>query len=194
MDGLSKQRRNSYYYSQGGMEYLAHQTGGLFTRNTNDIPSGIRGAFDDQRGYYLIGFRPDAETAAGAKVVPEVNGEGVPRDPLHSLALRQFRQGADVDYYYYDIYNARLDRATRRPRLQTQVRLFRDGRPVFTGEVVPYDPGRQADMTRLAAASRITLGKELSPGEYVLQVIVTDALAKEKQQVVTQWMDFKIVG
>jgi hypothetical protein len=31
------------------------------------------------------------------------------------------------------------------------------------------------------------------PGEYVLQLIVTDALAKEKRRVATQWIDFEIV-
>ena len=33
----------------------------------------------------------------------------------------------------------------------------------------------------------------MTPGEYVLQIIVTDALAKEKHRTATQWMDFEIV-
>jgi hypothetical protein len=33
----------------------------------------------------------------------------------------------------------------------------------------------------------------MGPGEYVLQIVVTDLLAKEKSRVVTQWMDFEIV-
>ena len=31
------------------------------------------------------------------------------------------------------------------------------------------------------------------PGEYVLQVIVTDQLAPEKRRTATQWIDFEIV-
>jgi len=37
------------------------------------------------------------------------------------------------------------------------------------------------------------LGSEFPPGEYVLQVIITDKLAKEKQQIASQWIDFEIV-
>jgi hypothetical protein len=39
----------------------------------------------------------------------------------------------------------------------------------------------------------LRLGTDLEPGEYVLQVIVTDNLAKEKYRVATQWMDFELV-
>jgi hypothetical protein len=41
------------------------------------------------------------------------------------------------------------------------------------------------------------LGTEFSPGQYVLQVIVTDTLAKQKQQIASQWDRFRnreIVG
>ena len=36
--------------------------------------------------------------------------------------------------YLFIIYNARLDKATNKPQLTAQVRLFRDGKPVFTGK------------------------------------------------------------
>jgi hypothetical protein len=36
------------------------------------------------------------------------------------------------------------------------------------------------------------LGGKIAPGDYVLQVIVTDKLAKEKYRVATQSMDFEI--
>jgi hypothetical protein len=36
------------------------------------------------------------------------------------------------------------------------------------------------------------LGAKISPGDYVLQVVVTDKLAKEKYRVATQAMDFEI--
>lgn len=38
-----------------------------------------------------------------------------------------------------------------------------------------------------------TLGSAMSPSDYVLQVIVTDPLAKEKHRVASQWIDFEIV-
>jgi formylmethanofuran dehydrogenase subunit C len=47
---------------------------------------------------------------------------------------------------------------------------------------------------QIAVAGTIDLGAELSPGEYALQVIVTDNLAKEKKyQAATRWIDFELV-
>ncbi|MEK6286421.1 MAG: hypothetical protein AABO57_11820 [Acidobacteriota bacterium] len=37
------------------------------------------------------------------------------------------------------------------------------------------------------------LGDDLAPGDYILQIIVTDKRAKEKYRWATQWMDFEIV-
>ena len=81
----------------------------------------------------------------------------------------------------------------RRPQLRTQVRLFRDGQAVFTGPLLNYDVGKQTDMKRLQAGGRLALGTALTPGEYVLQVVVTDSLAKGKYRTATQWIDFEMV-
>ena len=71
--------------------------------------------------------------------------------------------------------------------------LFRDGKPVFTGNENPYKVTIQTDMKRLLAGGTIQLGTNLSPGEYMFEVVVTDLLADQKHRVVTQWMDFEIV-
>jgi hypothetical protein len=91
------------------------------------------------------------------------------------------------------VYNARLDKATSRPQLETQLRLLRDGKPVFVGKVNPFDPGQQKDLTRIVAGGSLLLGNELQPGDYALQLIVTDKLAKEESRVVGQWIDFELV-
>jgi len=39
----------------------------------------------------------------------------------------------------------------------------------------------------------ILLGADLTPGEYVLQMVVTDQLANKKHRLATQAMDFQIV-
>jgi hypothetical protein len=91
------------------------------------------------------------------------------------------------------IYGARLDKSTHRPRLETQLRLFRDGKQVFAGNVHGFDPGHQSDLTRLVAGGSLLLGSDLQPGEYVLQLIVIDKLAKVNEQVATDWVDFEIV-
>lgn len=56
------QRRNAAWETQEGLDYLARQTGGIPIRNTNDLSGGIKRILADQRGYYLIGYRPDSST------------------------------------------------------------------------------------------------------------------------------------
>ena len=54
----------------------------------------------------------------------------VDANPQGSAALRRFHAGDRVDYFF-NIYNAELDKATGRPRVQTQMRLFRDREQVY---------------------------------------------------------------
>jgi hypothetical protein len=107
-------------------------------------------------------------------------------------SARRFRHGSAFDYGYL-VYNARLDRATGRPRLTTQARLFRDGQLVHQSAPQAFDAGRQTDMERLLAAGSLQVGADLAPGEYVLQVVVQDSLAGGKNGLATQWIDFQVV-
>jgi len=113
-------------------------------------------------------------------------------DPNAGPAVRKFKSGL-VMLYGLGIYNARIDNATGKPQVQTQMKLFRDGREVFTGKEVAFDAGSQSDLKRLMAAGAIQLGSQMPPGEYVLQVIVTDLLRKDKYRVASQWIDFEVV-
>ncbi|MFL6256824.1 MAG: VWA domain-containing protein [Pyrinomonadaceae bacterium] len=135
----------------------------------------------------VISSAYDAPAAGAAAPKAAAN-----RDLLREATVRRFRRGSAIDFLYH-IYNAKVDHATGRPRLLTQVRLFRDGQPVFTGPSVAYDPGPQTDMTRLKAGSRLQLGMNLTPGDYVLQLVVTDELAKGSRATATQWLDFEII-
>lgn len=110
---------------------------------------------------------------------------------LSNAALRQFKSGSVVEYGLA-IYNAELNKATRKPQVLTQVRLFRNGQLVFTGKESSPDTN-QPDLKRLEANGAIQLGSQMEPGEYILQVIVTDLLRKDKHRVVTQWTDFEVV-
>jgi hypothetical protein len=130
-------------------------------------------------GIVMQGLDPDG--AAGAQEV----------EPQASPAVRRFRRGVVVMYSFL-IYNARLDRATKLPRLGVSARVFHRGRKVYAADWQPLDPGRQADWKRIGFLKGLRFGAELGPGEYTLQVIVTDALAKEKQRTVTQTIDFEL--
>jgi VWFA-related protein len=70
--------------AENGMNYLAKQTGGFLVNNNNDVAGGIRRVLD-QKGYYLIGYRPQESTfnAAGKR-------------NYHKLELRVKRPGLTV--------------------------------------------------------------------------------------------------
>ena len=124
---------------------------------------------------------------------PGENQEGVEQGNAEaSPAVRHFSRGMLMDYAFI-IYNARVDKATNRPQLVTQVRLFRDGKPVFTGKENPHNVTGQTDLQRLLAGGEIKLGTDLAPGEYALQIVVSDMLADQKHRTTSQWMDFEVV-
>ncbi len=144
-------------------------------------------------GLVVMGIDPKSKDTANASVGGNgQNTEEEEADAQSSPAVRRLKGGMALRYVY-TIYNAQLDGSTRRPRLQTQVRLFRDGKEVYTGKPTPYEMDELPNLTHLRAGGRIQLGKDAPPGEYMLQVIVTDALAKEEYRTVTQWIDFEIV-
>jgi VWFA-related protein len=113
-------------------------------------------------------------------------------DPMANTSVRQFRTPSAL-VYALAIYNAKIDNTTGKPNLTIQVRLFRNGELVFTGNEVPFTAREPSDPKRLGGGGGIQLGTSMPPGEYVLQIVVTDLLAKDKYRVATQWMDFEIV-
>ncbi len=85
-----------------------------------------------------------------------------------------------------------MSSAAHLPQLTSQTRIFLDGKLIYTGEIVPLAVAGQADLQRITGGSRILLGSDFPMGEYILQIIVTDNLAKEKQRTATQWIDFEV--
>jgi hypothetical protein len=113
-------------------------------------------------------------------------GEAVAGRP----SLRRFHQRG-VLVLAYAIYNAGANRPAPL-QLSTQTRIFRDGKLVFIGEPTPLTFAGQPDQNRLITATQLQLGSDLEPGDYVLQIIVTDS-ASQKPRVATQWVDFEVV-
>ncbi|HKC64157.1 MAG TPA: hypothetical protein VKB86_10985, partial [Pyrinomonadaceae bacterium] len=160
-------------------------------------------------GIVVAGISPAAKakadeketaSARGGDQLQESNAAGVTakteseefNDPQSTPAVRKFHGGMLMQFNYV-IYNAQLDKATKLPQLQTQIRLFKDGKEVFAGKAQPFNPANQLDLKRLSAGGVLQLGTDMTPGEYILQVVVTDPLAKDKYRVATQWIDFEIV-
>jgi VWFA-related protein len=132
-----------------------------------------------------------AGSAAANKSPGNQDAEASEKTSANTAARRQFKQG-QILQYSLEIYNARLDKATGQPHLSTQMRLFRDGQPIFTGKEMVLDAVGQADLKRIMFGGAVRLGADMAPGEYVLQVMASDPLADEKHRVATQWIDFEI--
>ncbi len=104
-------------------------------------------------------------------------------------AVRQLHQGTLLDYRFL-IYNAQAGTAP----VQMQMRLLREGKPVFTGKVVSLDVSKEGNPKRVGTGGRLRLGPDLTPGEYVLQVEVKNTTDPKKPRVASQWIDFEIVN
>jgi VWFA-related protein len=111
-------------------------------------------------------------------------------DPTASAAERVFKPGAPLAYRY-TIFNAQTN-AAGKTDLQVQTRIYRDGKPVYQGQPLAPDLAGQSNPKRLVAGGNMVLARAIPPGDYVLQVIVTDKLAKQKYQIASQWMDFEV--
>ncbi len=105
-------------------------------------------------------------------------------------AVRKLRPGMFLDYGLA-IYNARIDAATSRPQLDMHIVLYRDGKRVYTGSASAVEMGERGDPRSIMAGGRLRLGDNFEPGEYILQVVVTDKI--EKRRSATEWIDFEVV-
>jgi hypothetical protein len=106
-------------------------------------------------------------------------------------ALRKFKRGT-VLRYGFEIYNAKSS-GGQKPQMQIQTRVFRDGKLLFTGQPKPIDITGKTDSQIDNAFGAINLGTDMELGEYILQIIVTDSAAKEKDKIATQFVQFEIV-
>jgi len=113
-------------------------------------------------------------------------------DPMTDTALRRVKAGS-VLRYGFEVYNAKLD-AAKKPSLSVQLRVFRDGKMILTGESAPLATDGQRDMRQIMAARAIALGDKITAGDYILQVIVTDNAARGKPRIATQFVQFEVVG
>jgi VWFA-related protein len=110
---------------------------------------------------------------------------------LLDTVSRRFKQDT-VFTYSFIIYNAKSD-AAQKTRLELQTRLFHQGKMILENEPLPIDTANQTDLQRISTLNAMTIGKDLQPGDYVLQLVVYDKLAKADKQIAVQTVDFEIV-
>ena len=118
-------------------------------------------------------------------------GEPAPgEDATGGAARRSFRRGTLLSWNC-EIINARTG-AGQHPDLEVQTRMFHDGAQASPDNAQRATVGSTSDPGRAKTGGAVSLGRDMAPGEYVLQVIVTDKLAGGKFKTVTQSIDFEI--
>jgi VWFA-related protein len=116
---------------------------------------------------------------------------GLAESSIANPAVRRFHQASSL-YFAYVVYKAQFDSASHAPDLSAQVRMFFQGKLVWEGAPKPISFAGQNDPERISAGGGLQIGS-LAPGEYILQIVVTDARAPEQFHTATQWIDFEIV-
>ena len=111
-------------------------------------------------------------------------------NPDGSPAVRIFRRGTGR-MYVCQVLNAQTGQGSRTD-LELHTRLFHDGKQIYEGKPMPLDTKSQPDPKSLLTGGAMKLGAGMEPGDYVLQVIVTDKLAKDKYATTEQSMDFEL--
>lgn len=114
-----------------------------------------------------------------------------PSNPLSDTSLRRFKHGTVLNYGF-TIYNAKTG-AGQPASLTAQLRLYFDGKQIFKGLPQPIVVAGQPDPAALGYAGTLSLADKMESGEYVLQIVVTDKLAKGKSATVNQFVQFQIV-
>lgn len=112
-------------------------------------------------------------------------------NPVGDTAVRQFKAGTVLTYGAM-IYNPKTA-PNGKPDLTAQMKLFKDGKPVYEGKILPVSPENVIDPQRVSVSGSLNLGAEMQPGDYILQIVVTDNQAKKKRQTVSQFMPFEII-
>ena len=111
---------------------------------------------------------------------------------ITNAGTRRFEPNAEL-YFAFMLYNAANESGKLR-NLVMDVKLFRDDKNVYSGPQTPIVVSDPADPSRVAVNGVVKLTPELEPGNYYLQVVITDKDAPAKKVApVVQWVDFDIV-
>jgi hypothetical protein len=119
---------------------------------------------------------------------PLAEGLSVERE---TAAVRIFRPGVPIGFSYA-VFNASLGPA-KNSRVQVVTRIYATGREVYHGTPIDLEfPAGNGPLVR-EVSGKVQLDSRLSPGEYVIEVEVTDMLAKEgSPHVAFQYMTFEV--
>ena len=133
------------------------------------------------------------DAAAGANGLPLGASQSAALDPKGNEAVRIFKPGEQIAWGF-QILNARKHKDQQQPNVAVETRLFQDGKEIYHNDPVPIGWPADTASDQLAASGGMRLGEKFAPGDYTLQVVVTDNEAKKKYAMASQWIDFDVVS
>ena len=117
-------------------------------------------------------------------------GAKIESDPMNATSARRFRQGSILQYAF-ELYGLEPDVA-RSGMLARKVRVFRDGKLILDGSEIPLV--LRSSGGKYLSSGAISLGAEMEPGDYILQLVVIDNSKKENKRYATQVVQFEVVN
>jgi VWFA-related protein len=107
-----------------------------------------------------------------------------------SQALRSYLPGESFEYMTV-IYNAKNKKKIP-PDLESQTVLYRNGEELHRSAVEAIDLSGVTDFERIPIRRKLKLENALQPGDYVLQLLIKDKQAKEKESRAAQALQFEV--
>ena len=146
----------------------------------------MSGIFLEQAPQAMLNPKAAQPSTDGKEGRVEIWSEGGP-------AVRRYHPGQGI-LYAYSVINPKMKGRGKDFQVGSQLRVFRDGKLLYTGKYSHMLEINSQDPTRLVGGGLISLGGVLSPGEYLVQIVVTDENAGKKQPPVAQWVDFEVLA
>lgn len=140
----------------------------------------------------LSGIVLERLTAADYDNPSGADPERAATDAVNDTALRRIPLGTVLRYSAV-AYNAKEDRA-KRTNLRFRIRVYREGELVLKTDLKPGDPALRTGSQLPAVVGAIAVGKQMDPGDYILELIVIDEAEPKKPRVATQSVQFEVVG
>jgi VWFA-related protein len=170
----------------------------LAVRDNNSKRLGSAGDFVEvpdlkKSNFFMSGLITTTVTNDGKPLLPKNRPVDAAFTPVFTNSIPSIRQylPGSVLAYSYNIYNAKLDSSTNQPKLTRQIRVFKNGKLMIEGKETPVEiAAAQPDASRLESYGFMKLNPDIEAGEYFLQIIVRDTIAKKTA---SQWVDFEIV-
>ena len=101
------------------------------------------------------------------------------KDAIRTPALRSYASGDRLQAMAM-LYNADMN-AIARGEIEVQSIIYKDGVEILRGEPKPVAPDKVENIDGVTLFCKLTIGSDLPPGDYLLQLLVTDKKYSRKR-------------